>query len=142
MYEIIKSVITAGNYELTAMLKKIDTIWVQGGITDDQRTELIALARDKADPANSYASTQEQIANIYAMLDALTARVTALESNDAEPTEPDDEWPEYVQPTGAHDAYNTGAKISQNGERYICKMDGCVWPPDVYPDAWEKQPAE
>lgn len=137
MYEIIKSVITAGQYELTAMLKKIDTIWVQGGITDDQRVELIALARDKADPANSYASTQEQITNIYALLDTLAARVTALESNNAEPTEPDDEWPEYVQPTGAHDAYKTGNKVTYNGKRYICKMDGCVWNPDTYPAAWK-----
>ena len=137
MYEIIKSVIDAGKYELSDMLKKIDTIWVQGGITDDQRTELIALARDKADPANSYAPWQEQITNIYALLDALTARVTALESNGAEPTEPTDEWPAYVQPTGAHDAYKTGDKVTYNGKRYICQMDGCVWNPDTYPAAWK-----
>lgn len=137
MYEIIKSVINAQQYELSAMLKKIDTIWVQGGITEDQRAELIALARDKADPANSYAPWQEQITNIYALLDALTARVTALESNGAEPTEPTDEWPAYVQPTGAHDAYKTGDKVTYNGKRYICQMDGCVWNPDTYPAAWK-----
>ena len=145
MYEIIKSVIEAQQYELSNMLHKIDTIWVQGRITDDQRTELIALARDKADPSNSYASTQEQITNIYALLDALTARVTALESGGSggsEPEEPDDEWPEYVQPTGAHDAYKTGDKVTYNGKRYICQMDGCVWDPDTYPDAWEEQPEE
>ena len=137
MYEIIKSVINAQQYELSAMLKKIDTIWVQGGITEDHRAELIALARDKADPANSYAPWQEQITNIYALLDALTARVTALESNGAEPTEPTDEWPAYVQPTGAHDAYKTGDKVTYNGKRYICQMDGCVWNPDTYPAAWK-----
>ena len=138
MYEIIKSVITAGQYELTAMLKKIDTIWMQGGITDDQRTELIALARDKADPANSYAPWQEQITNIYALLDTLTARVTALENSGGEPEpEPDDEWPEYVQPTGAHDAYKTGDKVTWNGSHKICQMDGCVWDPDTYPAAWK-----
>ena len=138
MYEIIKSVIDAGKYELSDMLKKIDTIWVQGGITDDQRTELIALARDKADPANSYAPWQEQITNIYALLDTLTARVTALENSGSEPEpEPDDEWPEYVQPTGAHDAYNKGAKVIWNGSHKICQMDGCVWDPDTYPAAWK-----
>ena len=145
MYEIIKSVINAQQYELTAMLHKIDTIWVQGGITDDQRTELIALARDKADPVQSYAPWQEQITNIYALLDALTVRVTALESGGSggsEPEEPADEWPEYVQPTGAHDAYKTGDKVTYNGKRYICQMDGCVWNPDTYPDAWEEQPEE
>lgn len=138
MYEIIKSVIDAGKYELSDMLKKIDTIWVQGGITDDQRVELIALARDKADPANSYAPWQEQITNIYALLDTLTVRVTALENSGSEPEpEPDDEWPEYVQPTGAHDAYNKGAKVTWNGSHKICQMDGCVWDPDTYPAAWK-----
>lgn len=24
-----------------------------------------------------------------------------------------------------------------DGKHYICKMDGVVWGPDVYPDAWE-----
>ena len=50
-----------------------------------------------------------------------------------------DEWPEFVQPTGAHDAYNTGDKITFNGEHYVCKMDGCTWSPQDYPAAWEKQ---
>lgn len=145
MYEIIKSVINAQQYELSAMLKKIDTIWVQGGITDDQRAELITLARDKADPANSYAPLQEQITNLYALLDALTSRVTVLESGDSGGSEPEpepaDEWPEYVQPTGAHDAYKTGDKVTYNGKHYICKMDGCVWDPDTYPAGWEEQSA-
>lgn len=35
MYEIIKSVIQSGRYELTDMLTKIDTLWVQGSLTDD-----------------------------------------------------------------------------------------------------------
>lgn len=48
-------------------------------------------------------------------------------------------WPEFVQPSGAHDAYNTGDKITYNGEHYICKINGCVWTPDAYPAGWEKQ---
>lgn len=50
-----------------------------------------------------------------------------------------EEWPEFVQPTGAHDAYNTGDKITFNGEHYVCTMDGCVWSPSEYPQGWEKQ---
>lgn len=52
-----------------------------------------------------------------------------------------EEWPEFVQPTGAHDAYNTGDKVTYNGAHYVCKTDGCVWSPDDYPAAWEKQEA-
>lgn len=50
MYEIIKSVIQSGRYELTDILTKIDTLWVQSSLTDDERTELMNLARSGADP--------------------------------------------------------------------------------------------
>ena len=43
-----------------------------------------------------------------------------------------DEYPEWVQPTGAHDAYNTGDKVSYNGKRYVCTIDGNAYAPDVY----------
>lgn len=142
MYAIIKSVINSGNYELTDMLSKIDTMWVQGSITDEQRTELTALARDKATPEATYAPLQEQVDALAVRIDALTQRVAALEDGGTEgdtPTTPADEWPEYVQPTGAHDAYKIGNKITYNGKHYICKMDGCVWTPDAYPAGWEVQ---
>jgi hypothetical protein len=50
-----------------------------------------------------------------------------------------EEWPEWVQPTGASDAYNTGDKVTYNGEHYISLIDNNVWPPDTYPAGWEKQ---
>jgi hypothetical protein len=34
------------------------------------------------------------------------------------------EWPEWVQPTGAHDAYSIGDKVTYNGKRYISQIDG------------------
>ena len=43
-----------------------------------------------------------------------------------------DEYPEWVQPTGAHDAYNTGDKVSYNGKHYVCTIDGNAYAPDVY----------
>lgn len=141
MYAIIKSVINSGNYELTDMLSKIDTMWVQGSITDEQREELTSLARDKATPEATYAPLQEQVDALAVRIDALTQRVAALEDGGTAgdtPTTPVDEWPEFVQPTGAHDAYKVGDKITYNGHRYICKMDGCVWTPDAYPAGWEE----
>ena len=142
MYAIIKSVINSGNYELTDMLSKIDTMWVQGSITDEQRTELTALARDKATPEATYAPLQEQVDALAVRIDALTQRVAALEDGGTAgdtPATPADEWPEFVQPTGAHDACKVGDKITYNGQHYICKMDGCVWTPDAYPAGWEVQ---
>ena len=46
------------------------------------------------------------------------------------------EWPEWVQPTGAHDAYNKGDKVSHNGKHWISTADANVWEP---PTMWEEQ---
>ena len=145
MYEVIKSVIDSGDYELTAMLAKIDTMWIKGKLTEEQHEEFMQYARDKADPVNSYKPLQErldealtEIDGVKSTVQALADRVYNLEHPDEEPEEPEEpeEWPEYVQPTGAHDAYNTGDKMTYVEQHYVCAMDGCVWPPDVYPDGW------
>lgn len=46
-----------------------------------------------------------------------------------------EDYPEWVQPTGAHDAYNTGDKVSYNGKHYVCTIDANTYAPDVY--GWE-----
>lgn len=43
-----------------------------------------------------------------------------------------EEWPEWVQPTGAHDAYMTGDKVTHNGKRWVCESDNNVYEPGVY----------
>lgn len=42
-----------------------------------------------------------------------------------------EEYPEWVQPTGAHDAYAKGAKVSYEGKKYISTIDANVWAPGV-----------
>ena len=118
MYDIIKSVILTGNYELSDMLLKINTNWVQDYITEEQKNELITLAREHALPENSYAPLQEQIDEVFNLIGELKEtikdlndRVLVLEGEEPEEPPVEDEYPEYVQPTGAHDAYNEGDKI-------------------------------
>ena len=43
-----------------------------------------------------------------------------------------EEFPEWVQPTGAHDAYKKGDKVTHNGLRWISEADSNVWEPGVY----------
>ena len=139
MYEIIKDVINSKDYELKDILYKINKMYIESAITEEQKTELDNLARTNANAENSYASLQVQVNNIYTEIDSIKSRLNALEGTE-EPTEPSEteEYPEYKQPTGAHDAYKTGDKITYNGKKYVCKMDGCVWNPDTYPAGWEE----
>ena len=50
-----------------------------------------------------------------------------------------DEWPEFVQPTGAHDAYNKGDKVTFEGKHYISLIDANVYSPAAYPAGWQEQ---
>lgn len=145
MYEIIKEVINSKDFELRDILYKINKMWIESAITETEKTELDSLARENANAENSYAPLQEQIDNTNIRIDSLEERISKLENTKGtgeegteEPVEPVEEYPAYVQPTGAHDAYNTGDKITYNGKKYICKMDGCVWTPDAYPAGWEE----
>ena len=137
MYEIIKDVINSKDYELKDILYKINKMYIESAITEEQKTELDNLTRENANAENSYASLQVQVNNIYTELDTIKSRLNALEGTE-EPTEPVEEYPEYIQPTGSHDAYNTGDKITYNSKKYVCKMNGCVWNPDTYPAGWEE----
>lgn len=139
MYSIIENVINSGRFDLSSMLKKIDTLWVQNDLTDDEHTGLIELAQSKANPVLSYAPFQDQIDKLAEKIKALEDRVTHIEEGEPDVPPIIDKWPEFVQPTGAHDAYNIGDKITFNGEHYVCKMNGCVWSPTDYPQGWEKK---
>lgn len=46
--------------------------------------------------------------------------------------DPSIEFPDWRQPTGAHDAYNKGDKVSHNGKHWQSDVDGNVWEPGVY----------
>ena len=52
--------------------------------------------------------------------------------------DPANEYPEFKQPTGAHDAYNAGDKMTFEGERYVSTIDGNVWSPAANPSGWTK----
>ena len=44
--------------------------------------------------------------------------------------------PEWIQPTGSHDAYNTGDRVTFNELIYESLIDSNVWSPEGYPSGW------
>ena len=56
-------------------------------------------------------------------------------------SDPADEWPEWSQPVGAHDAYAAGAKVTHNKKHYVSAVDGNVWEPGAAgSNLWEEAP--
>ena len=128
MKELFEQVIQRREYDLKSLLTCIDQYHIEGKLTDDERQELTQAAREGATAEYDYAGE----------INALWAAVRELQKEVA-PPEPDDEWPEFVQPTGAGTAYQVGDKIIFRGERYICILAHCVWSPADYPAGWQKQ---
>ena len=131
MYEIIKAVINNKRYELSDILKKIDTLWVQGDLTDENKAELVALAQNGADPSKSV--------DVLAKLAELDMKIKALEEKLAEntPEEPIEAIEDYV----AGRWYRTGAKVRFDGKAYVCTAPEnvvCVWSPADYPAYWSE----
>lgn len=63
-------------------------------------------------------------------------------SGTTEPTEPDtpstETIPDFVQPTGAHDAYKKGDKVKFEGKVYESLIDSNTYSPSAYPDGWKE----
>ena len=131
MYEVIKKVIESKKYELSDILKKIDTLWLQGDISDSQKESLITLARTNADSSQSI--------KIIEMFDDLEERIRVLEEKVllSDATTEESNAPEYKP----NKKYKNGDKVSFEGKTYVCIVpDGekCVWGPADYPAYWEQ----
>ena len=127
MQKIIEKVIETKNFELSDMLRKIDTLWVQGSINEEKRKMLSDKARNNA--------TLDKSFDILSKLEELDKRLKALENKGTEETE--ETYEEFVSGKW----YYNGNKISFEGKNYVCiAPDGatCVWNPTDYPAYWEE----
>ena len=153
MFKTFENVIKNIDFDLRDMLDKIDEKYIENRLTKEEKLQLEEMARASAKAVNSYEDIQKRIDEVSEKLDLLEETVNAnakgmsalkdtiekMGGSITEPTpEPVEEYPEYVQPTGAHDAYKIGDKITFEGDKYECLMDNCVWSPIEYPNAWKK----
>lgn len=141
MFETFQTIINAGEYDLDDLTQRIKTLYAMGELTEEEMKQLLEQAQDNAKPDDSYAPLADRVKAIEEWETTIEERLSKLESGSStdpgELEEPGDEWPEYKQPTGAHDAYRVGDKITYNGKHYTCVLDGCVWSPDTYPQGWQ-----
>lgn len=143
MFATFQTIINVGGYDLTDLTKRIKSVYAMGELSEDEMGQLLEQAQTNAKPDDSYAPLADRVKAIEEWETNIEERLSKLETGSqtdhGEPKEPADEWPEYKQPTGAHDAYHVGDKITYNGKHYTCIYDGCVWTPDTYPQGWREE---
>lgn len=133
MYKITKNVIEMGGFNLTDILRKIDSLWIKASITDDERADLYNMAQTKAKVKDSV--------DMVAVIADLEARIVALEIKleGVEDVAPEESvsYEEFV----VGKWYYTGNRVTFEGKNYVCiAPEGtvCVWSPTDYPSYWEE----
>ena len=120
MFETFQTLINAGGYDLADLTERIKTIYVMGDLSEEEMKQLLEQAQTNAKPDDSYAPLADRVKAIEEWETTIEERLSKLESGSStdpgETEEPGDKWPEYKQPTGAHDAYHVGDKITYNGK--------------------------
>ena len=103
---------------------------------DDEQAESVTDLFPKWEPGTAYAVGDRRRYNdlLYRCVQAHTSQadwtppaVPALWVRTST-----EEWPEWIQPTGAHDAYAKGNKVTHNGQHWTSDLDGNIWEPGVY----------
>lgn len=94
----------------------------------------------------SITGTQEQLTELLYHPKDVPALLEKVEEEAPEEPEgpnpdepqPEDEYPEWVQPTGAHDAYSLGAKVSHNGKKWISQIAANTTEPGTDERYWKE----
>ncbi len=125
-----------------AMLDKLSYKTVLDSATDDQALEMRPLYPEWQTGIEYTKGTFLQYDSILyrvlqdhkSQVDWTPDKAVSLYVNVADPQ---DAYPPFKKPTGAHDAYSKGYGITFEEKHYRSKIDGNVYSPAEYPDGWE-----
>lgn len=151
IYDLIKSVLSAGGYKLADIQHKIKKFYLMGDLDESQTDELMALASFGVSTDAERPATLELIKTLAEEVKALTERVNALETGAN--TTPDDSgdveetptYPEWKPWNGISQDYQNGAIVLHNGELWQSIFAGQnVWEPGTVgtENLWVKYIAE
>lgn len=148
MKEIIMEVVASGIYNLADVLRKIDTLWFQSSLTDDDRKELIQLAQENANPEygnkpfqDQLNSILERVLNLENTVSSLCAAVKLI-GGTVQGTEDIEEWPAWYQWDGVGKSpWQKNTKCTHNEKRWVSQVNDNIWEPGglgVHPNIWKE----
>lgn len=148
MKETILEVIASGVYNLMDLLRKIDVLWLQSSITDDERQELIVAAQENANPEYSYSDAQYQLNQVFERLGVLETDMVAVKKaieqlgGSTTDPEPGEEWPDWYAWDGTGKCpWQRDSKCTHNARRWLSQVDKNIWEPGapgVHDTIWKE----
>lgn len=134
IFNLAKTSIEIGGYELKDKLNELTAIMIVGQIDPGEYEQLAELARKHANPETEpgEANVLGALRTLNAEVEAIKARLAKLEAaGGEEPAE--DEYPEWQRWNGLPTSgYQFGDKVTHMGVKYISNFTGLnVWEPGV-----------
>ena len=129
--KIIEKVILSQDFKLEEIYLKIDTLWAEGNLTDEQRNSLKELAQKNLNPSTETPEVLKLCQELKKGLVTLNERVTKLENGGVMPEPPTDVVIETWQPwDGISDKYKYGNVVTIEQKYYIsCHQGQNTWMP-------------
>ena len=140
MYEIIKAVIQSGAFVVSDITQKINTLWVESKLTDEERQELSEMMIDYINPSTQAPELKELYLQLREELGAVKEEVSTLKTEVAElkgteETEPgpgpETTIPKWKPWDGISTDYQAGAVVKHKGKYYKNVLEGMqnTWEP-------------
>lgn len=128
MYDIIRSVISAGGYKLTQMQYKIRKLYALGDLSEKEMDQLLALASVGASADAERPEVLEMLTVLAEKLADLEKQVKELSGDQGEA----EQYPAWKAWDGISKNYQTGAVVSHGGKLWESVYAGQnVWEPGV-----------
>lgn len=133
MYEIIKVIIQSGNFIVSDITRKIDTLWAESKLTDEERQQLSEMMIDYINPNTQAPELKELYLQLKEEVAILKEEVAELKG--AEETEPgpglETTIPKWKPWDGISTDYQAGAVVEHNGKYHKNVLEGMqnTWEP-------------
>ena len=120
MYEIIKNIIENGTFRVSDLTNKIDTLWAESKLSDEERNQLVQMMTDYLNPASEAPELKEMYERLEARVDVLEAEAQALKGEEPgggeEGTVTVPAWEPW---DGISNKYQYGAVVTHNGKYFL-----------------------
>lgn len=135
MYEIIKNIIENGAFRVNDLTNKIDTLWAESKLSDDERNQLVQMMTDHLNPDSEAPELKELYERLEARVTALEADVQALKGGEESGREEEPGTvtvPAWEPWDGISNKYQYGAVVTHNGKYFLDVLQGMqnIWEPE------------
>lgn len=132
MYDIIKNIIQNGVFKVSDLTTKIDTLWAESKLSDDERNELVQMMTDFLNPSTEAPEPKDLYERLESRVSVLEDSVKKLQGGGSEEPEPGEIIvPAWVPWDGISSDYQYGAVVTHNGKYWQNVLRGMqnTWEP-------------